>query len=598
MTCSPKNEYLKEDATILEIGTGLDNGKYKIIDILGKGGFGIVYKVRRVSDFKILAVKELLISSNAICFRKYDSKISTKNPKIFNAFKEKVKKEVEFFSKIENKNPNIINVYGFFEDNNTVYTVMEYINGCDLEELVLNKEFYFTEHDILDLLQQLSNGFEKIHKKNIIHRDIKPNNIIRTNSGTYKLIDFTNIKMFLEEERGVITEIAGLNAKFFSPPELTSKIDKDIGVYSDIYSLGITVYCCLNGRFDAPDANQRQVDDTFQKDINRLDISTKYKSVITKMTELNKNDRFQSLDEVLEYLDSDEPCYPWYKFECIVLWFKNFITNIKNPFSIPVISLPTVSFPALSISSISLPSISLPSISLPTFDFGLLKNGLVNLLKVLGVIVVLFVLYKLFQENDKPSLNICDTQQKMKVCKERYRQIAFGKNPNLLDLDEFEELVKAGVPINEIKNKSDETALHNLAFKGKYEFVKVLVDTDNIDVNIKDNQDETALLEAIAIANRTYVTNQNRAVIRLLLDSGASIHVKSKKRSGNSILSYAVKYKLVDIVEELVNRGICSYEKGMKYGIDKKSIYKLKEIRYSKTKKAEKIKEILKKGGC
>jgi len=568
MICHPKNQYLRNDTTVLEIGTELDNGKYKIIDILGKGGFGIVYKVKRINDFKELAIKELLISSGAICMRThYNNKVSTKNPKIFNIFKEKVKKEVKFFSQNENKNSNIIDIYGFFEENNTVYTVMEYIKGCDLEELVEKNRFYFSEVEILDLLEQLSNGFKKIHKKNIIHRDIKPNNIIRTNSGTYKLIDFTNIKMFLEEERGVITEMAGLNTKIFSPPELISTINNEIGVYSDIYSLGMTIYYCLSGKLDAPDANQRQINDTFKNNIDALDISDKYKSTITKMTHLKKDNRFQSIDEVLEYLEE----IPFYKKK----WYELSFEFIKDKFN-------KISF---YISKISFPSISLPSISVPSFDF----NRLINLLKVIGIVSLLAIIYRFF-----PSLEskICDTQQKMKVCKERYREIAFSPNPNLSDLDEFEKLVKGGVPINEIKNRSDETALNHLAYKGKYEFVKVLVD-NGINPNIKDNKGETGIYEAIEY----YPKHRKSSIqmIHLLIKNKADVTVRTKKASP---LYFAVKYKLVDIVKELVDSGVCSSEKGRTYGkIDIYGVANSVNIAPHK-KKIKEIKKLLKDNGC
>ena len=94
---------LQEDASVLEIGKRLDNDQYEIIDIIGTGGFGIVYHVKRVSDSEEFAVKELLIEG--VCFRKRNStEIRTKKPKIFKSFKERVKKEVAFLSQNNNKN--------------------------------------------------------------------------------------------------------------------------------------------------------------------------------------------------------------------------------------------------------------------------------------------------------------------------------------------------------------------------------------------------------------------------------------------------------------------------------------------------------------
>ena len=560
------NYNLRNDASILDIGTKLDNNRYKIIDILGKGGFGIVYKVKRLSDLREFAIKELFIrSDNDICFRSRDNnKIFSKNSKLFNIFKERVKKEVEFLSK--NNNENIIYIYSYFEDNNTIYTVMEYINGYDLEKLIIDRKKIFTENEVLELLIQLANGFKKIHNQNVIHRDIKPNNIIRTKDKIYKLIDFTNIKMFLEEDRGTITKLR-LKAEFFSPPELITETDTEIGIYSDIYSLGMTIYCCFSGNFQAPNASQRQINDSFYKQVDDLDISNKYKSLIKKMTKLDKNDRFQSLDEVLEYIIKE----PWYKR--LFKFIKDFFINLSNSFSLPKISL-----------------------SLPNLNVILFKKNFENLSKIIpilskvfgAILIILFISYLFFTPPPVP----CGTEEEMYICEQRYREIAFDTNPKISNLNEFEKLVKAGVHINQIKNKYGETALNHLSFKGKYEFVKILVD-NGIDVNIQDNNGEIALYEAIVYASRYEDYNKN--IINLLIDNGTDISLR--RNDGKSILLGAInannecKNNLKDIIQKLVDKDACKYE-NIKY-YDNKSILKLPNSKkYSDTYK------ILKKGGC
>lgn len=562
---------LINDSTILEIGTKLNNDMYEIIDILGKGGFGIVYKVKRISDLKEFAIKELLISSGDICFRnKYNNKISAKNRKVFNLFKEKVKKEVEFL--VENKNENIIHIYNYFEENNTIYMLMEYIDGYDLEKIIIDRKKIFTEDEVLDLLQQLSNGFKKIHGQGVIHRDIKPNNIIRTNDKVYKLIDFTNIKIFLEEDRGIITELM-VKAKFFSPPELTSKTDNEIGTYSDIYSLGMTIYCCFSGKFQAPDATQRQIEDSFSEQIDDLNISNKFKSLIKKMTQLDRTDRFQSLDEVLDYIEKpfiDDP-FP------IPKWYEQFFKWMKNIFS----------------------SFSVPTISLPIFDLNPLKIFLKKSFKKVsifliasGVVWFLFVAYSSLMVNK--SNELCNTVEEMEKCEYRYREIAFDVNPKISNIDEFEKLVKAGVQINEVKNGDGETALNHLAYKGEYEFVKILIE-NSINPNIKDNKNETGLYEAIAY----YPQHRDASIkmINLLMNNGADITVRRSKKERASILSLAVSHKLVDIVERLVDRGVCSYEKGRKY--NGKDIFGVvKSIEIGHELEAKKIRKILENGGC
>ena len=564
------NYDLKNDSAILEIGTKLNNNQYEIIDILGKGGFGIVYKVKRINDLKEFAIKELLISSGSICFRnKYNNKISAKNRNIFNLFKERVKQEVEFLS--QNKNKNIIHIYNYFEENNTIYMLMEYIDGYDLEKLIIDRKKIFTENEVLDLLKQLSNAFEKIHSKGVIHRDIKPNNIIRTNDKVYKLIDFTNIKIFLEEDRGVITELM-VKAKFFSPLELTSKIDNEIGVYSDIYSLGMTIYCCFSGELQAPDAAQRQIKDSFSEQIDDLNISNKFKLLIKKMTQLDRADRFQSFDEIFDYLE--KTCvYSWYK--CFILLIKKKINDFFSSFSSPTISF-------LSIGSLKNKILEIYKES---------KSVLFLVLKTIGIVFVLFLLYFFFEKEES---GLCDSPEKMEKCEQRYREIAFDLNPKISNLDEFEKLIKAKVDINKIKNSDYETALNHLAFKGQYEFVKVLIE-NGINPNIEDNKGETGLYEAIAYYPKH--RDASLKIITLLMNNGADITARRNRNENASILSLAVSHKLVGIVKELVDRGICSDEKGRKY-YEKDIFGVVKSIENGHKDEAKQIRKILKNGGC
>jgi serine/threonine protein kinase len=116
-------------------------GHYEIIKILGQGGFGIVYKVKDTHQLdKILIIKELFIQSHS--FRKVNettiySKADAKE--LIEKIKKDVVEEVNILSKIQNR--NIVQAYGYFEDNNTIYSVMEYIYGVDLIEYITSNSF-------------------------------------------------------------------------------------------------------------------------------------------------------------------------------------------------------------------------------------------------------------------------------------------------------------------------------------------------------------------------------------------------------------------------------------------------------------------------
>ena len=161
---------MAENSEHLPIGHKI-GGHYQIIKVIKQGGFGIVYKVKDTHLVKnnIFIIKELFIQK--LSFRYRDNTTIGTNPTIKNIF-EKVKadiiEEIDILSSIENR--NIVQAYGSFEENNTIYSIMEYIDGIDLEEYI--KENPFDEERAMDLLEQIINGLQEIHTRNIIHRDI------------------------------------------------------------------------------------------------------------------------------------------------------------------------------------------------------------------------------------------------------------------------------------------------------------------------------------------------------------------------------------------------------------------------------------------
>ena len=153
---------LFNDSSVLPLGHIL-NYKYKIINALGKGGFGIVYKVEDIETKEIFAIKELFIYT--MCFRgRNNDKVYFKKNFMIKEFKQKFYQTVNVFQDINND--NLVKIYSAFEENNTIYTKMEYINGTSLNELSL-----FTEEEAKELLRQLINGLKDIHIKSVIHRD-------------------------------------------------------------------------------------------------------------------------------------------------------------------------------------------------------------------------------------------------------------------------------------------------------------------------------------------------------------------------------------------------------------------------------------------
>jgi serine/threonine protein kinase len=273
---------------------------YQIVKVLGQGGFGIVYLVKDLHKLgELLVVKELF--AKEFSFRKRESTMVINQSNmvhIFKKIKEDIKKEVTILSKISN--PNIVKAYGYFEENETIYSIMEFIEGKDLE-LFLQEHGPFNENETQELLKQLIHGLKPIHKKNIIHRDIKPNNIIRTPEGIYKIIDFSSNKQYVD---GKTTTITSYQNPIYTAPELMQK-KTVIGEFSDIYALGMTLIRTLSSDEKMPNITDRFIDDTeFQEAIDTLWIKDAFSNIIHKMVELNYKDRFQRLEEIEILLDN------------------------------------------------------------------------------------------------------------------------------------------------------------------------------------------------------------------------------------------------------------------------------------------------------
>ena len=271
--------------------------RYKIINILKQGGFGIVYKVKDLQKNKIVVIKEQFFIKHS--YRNINGNIFNKKIQdgniSFKQLKEDVKSEIEYLKSIKHK--NIVKAYDFFEKNNTIYSVMEYIEGMDLAEYL--ESHSFDEDEAKYLLQQLINGLKKLHKSRRVHRDIKPNNIMKTPKGLYKIIDFTTSKVFSNCE----TIVTGIRTPIYSPPEL-EKRRAVIGSFTDIYSLGIVLIrlFCDENRIPPLIDRLMSSDKSFQQLIVDLDISQKLKDVILKMTHLDPQKRFQNLEEIEDIL--------------------------------------------------------------------------------------------------------------------------------------------------------------------------------------------------------------------------------------------------------------------------------------------------------
>ena len=273
------------------------NGRYIIQDVLGQGGFGITYKALEYHTKKTIAVKEFYPNSIAVRQSgKNESNMvlpqSFQNQDDFEYGKAQFLKEAKTLSEF-NGNATIVDVIRYFEENGTAYFVMEYVQGTNLRNHLLDRGGRISWEEAWTLLLPVMDALTEVHKKNIIHRDIKPDNILITEDGSAKLLDFGAARY----NYGIQSQSLDLVlTRGFAPVEQYIRHGRQ-GPWTDVYALAATFYTCVTGRIP-PESVERSFDDQL-KAPHELGISipSYAEAVLLKALAVQKEDRIQSMSE-------------------------------------------------------------------------------------------------------------------------------------------------------------------------------------------------------------------------------------------------------------------------------------------------------------
>ena len=233
----------------LTSGTLLERGKYRIISTLGRGGFGITYLAEQVLARRKVCIKEFFPKD----YYKRDegsdsiSILSAGQVATMSRFKEKFLKEAQTIAALDHA--NIIPIYDVFEENNTAYYVMEYIDGESLSEVV-KRRGALAEGEAVEYVSQVASALEYLHERKIMHLDIKPGNIMLHRKDNHVvLIDFGLSKHY-DEQSGEATSTTPVGVSHgYAPMEQYKQ--GGVNTFSpetDIYSLGATLYYLLTGQ--------------------------------------------------------------------------------------------------------------------------------------------------------------------------------------------------------------------------------------------------------------------------------------------------------------------------------------------------------------
>jgi serine/threonine protein kinase len=232
-------------------GTALQ--KYRILRVLAAGGFSFVYLAHDEKEAPV-AIKEYLPSTLALRVNGADRQLAEEDLAKFRFGMKCFFEEAGALARLAH--PNVMRVLDFFRANETVYLVMRYERGRTLQEHVKSRRGAVEELWVRNTFAQLLDGLREVHKNKLLHLDIKPANVYVRNDGTPLLIDFGGARQMLSAEG---MKLPPTYTPGFAPPEM--HVNRELlGPWSDIYSVGATMYACFAGAAPQP-ANARLQED-------------------------------------------------------------------------------------------------------------------------------------------------------------------------------------------------------------------------------------------------------------------------------------------------------------------------------------------------
>lgn len=264
---------------------------YKIISLIGEGGMGDVYLAEHISIQRKVAIKVLkpeLVKNEEIRLR--------------------FKNEAAMLAHLQH--PNIVGLIDYVEQDGGLFLIMEYVEGQGLDELIKVQQAPISIERAKKLMIQIVEAFIYAHKNGIVHRDVKPSNILVTNDDQIKVLDFGIAKLVGEGNHHLTKTGTQIGTVYYMSPEQVR--GKVLDHRSDIYSLGVTFYELLTGVCPYKSmTTEYEIYDNIVKE-PLLDLTqtmgSDYRSmwnIISKATEKDVNDRYQSCSEFFADLKKD-----------------------------------------------------------------------------------------------------------------------------------------------------------------------------------------------------------------------------------------------------------------------------------------------------
>lgn len=276
----------------------LQGGVYTVGKVLGQGGFGITYLGGDIRAHRPVAIKEFFpygSTRRGISVQPFGGMPAAEYATSRSRFLDEARVLAKF------DHPGIVDVYGTFEENNTAYMVMELLRGKTLGQLVEDRG-PLPEAEAVGYMRHVGAALEVVHAGSMLHRDLKPDNIMLTSDGDVVLIDFGTARAFAAGKTGRMTTMV---TPGYAPLEQYGQSVR-FGPFTDVYALAATLYHVLTGQMPAPATDRASgVELLAPRKLNGL-ISEVTSDAILWAMSMRVDQRPQTVREFLDALPSAE----------------------------------------------------------------------------------------------------------------------------------------------------------------------------------------------------------------------------------------------------------------------------------------------------
>ena len=268
------------------------NHKYIVGTAIDSGGFGIIYRAWDAQMEQVVAIKEYF--PNGVVSRVPGQNdvivYSGKNREVFRKGVDRFL--VEARNMAEFSQPDIVALYDYFEENNTAYIVMEYLDGVSFKEYLKERGGQIPSEEVVDITLHVLAALEEIHSHHIIHRDISPDNVFLCSNHRVKVIDFGAARFSSGEESSNFSTIVKPG---YAPAEQYRTKSRQ-GPFTDLYALGACMYQAATGE-KPQESLARAMHDDLSPEVPEY-----LSDIIMKAMAMDEDERFQSSEEFMKAL--------------------------------------------------------------------------------------------------------------------------------------------------------------------------------------------------------------------------------------------------------------------------------------------------------